>query len=96
MQKKPFLIYKSSAGSGKTYTLAKNYIRLSLKSPYHFKKILAVTFTNKAAKEMKERILDMISDIINQKEKELILEYAKTFKTSLGRGNFNYYFRNSE
>ena len=31
---------------------------------------------------MKERILDMISDIINQKEKELILEYAKTFKTS--------------
>ena len=82
MKKKPFLIYKSSAGSGKTYTLAKNYIRLSLKSPYHFKKILAVTFTNKAAKEMKERILDMISDIINQKEKELILEYAKTFKTS--------------
>ena len=82
MKKKPFLIYKSSAGSGKTYTLAKNYIRLSLKSPYHFKKILAVTFTNKAAKEMKERILDMVSDIINQKEKELILEYATTFKVS--------------
>ena len=57
MNKKTFLIYKSSAGSGKTYTLAKNYIKLALKSPFNFKKILAVTFTNKAANEMKERIL---------------------------------------
>ena len=56
MSKKPFIIYKSSAGSGKTFTLAKNYIRLALKTPFNFKKILAVTFTNKASNEMKERI----------------------------------------
>ncbi len=50
MIKKPFIIYQSSAGSGKTYTLAKNYIRLSLKSKNYFKKILAVTFTNKGSR----------------------------------------------
>ncbi|MDI9857578.1 UvrD-helicase domain-containing protein [Flectobacillus roseus] len=54
-----FKIYSSSAGSGKTYTLAKEYIKLALrsKSPWYFNHILAVTFTNKAAGEMKERIL---------------------------------------
>ena len=53
-----FKIYSSSAGSGKTYTLAKEYIKLALrsKSPWYFNHILAVTFTNKAAGEMKERI----------------------------------------
>ncbi|MFL2990730.1 MAG: UvrD-helicase domain-containing protein [Cytophagales bacterium] len=60
---KPIKIYKSSAGSGKTYTLSKNYIRLALKNRNNFKKILAVTFTNKAAEEMKSRILEMIDSI---------------------------------
>ena len=60
MSIKPFLVYKSSAGSGKTYALSKNYIRLALKSTFYFKRILAVTFTNKAAAEMKSRILEMI------------------------------------
>ena len=58
-------IYKSSAGSGKTYTLVKEYIRLSLKSPSKFKHILALTFTNKAANEMKERILHTLGEIKN-------------------------------
>ena len=53
----PFHIYKSSAGSGKTYTLARNYVKLSLRAPDYFKHILAVTFTNRAAEEMKGRIL---------------------------------------
>ena len=43
MINKSFKIFKSSAGSGKTYTLSKNYIRIALKSKFHFKKILAVT-----------------------------------------------------
>ena len=64
MSIKPFLVYKSSAGSGKTYALSKNYIRLALKSTFYFKRILAVTFTNKAAEEMKSRILEMIDDIL--------------------------------
>lgn len=57
MKNRPFIIYKSSAGSGKTYTLTTEYLKLALISPESFKTILAVTFTNKATQEMKERIL---------------------------------------
>lgn len=52
-------IYKASAGSGKTYTLSKTYLDLLLKAESNtaYRNILAVTFTNKATEEMKERIL---------------------------------------
>lgn len=52
-------IMKASAGSGKTYNLAKTYISLLLKNQdrYAYRHILAVTFTNKATEEMKSRIL---------------------------------------
>ena len=50
-------IYKASAGSGKTFRLAVEYLKLILKDKDAFKSILAVTFTNKATAEMKERIL---------------------------------------
>ena len=52
-------IIKASAGSGKTYTLAKKYIKLLLETEdrYAYRHILAVTFTNKATEEMKSRIL---------------------------------------
>lgn len=50
-------VYRSSAGSGKTFTLALEYLSLALDSPNAFKYILGVTFTNKAANEMKSRIL---------------------------------------
>ncbi|NVO21032.1 MAG: UvrD-helicase domain-containing protein [Bacteroidetes bacterium] len=52
-----FVVYKSSAGSGKTYTLVREYIALALISPGYFRNILAVTFTNKAANEMKQRVV---------------------------------------
>ncbi|MBC8154640.1 MAG: UvrD-helicase domain-containing protein, partial [Bacteroidetes bacterium] len=55
-----FKIYSSSAGSGKTYTLTKEYLKLALKpgqDDAYFRHILAITFTNAAANEMKERIL---------------------------------------
>ncbi len=55
---KTFSIYRSSAGSGKTRTLAKEYIKLALQwQPDYFKYILAVTFANKAAQEMKDRVI---------------------------------------
>lgn len=56
----PFLIYNASAGSGKTFTLVKAYLSklISSKKPDFFKHILAITFTNKAVGEMKERILE--------------------------------------
>ncbi|MFW5761414.1 MAG: UvrD-helicase domain-containing protein, partial [Cyclobacteriaceae bacterium] len=57
MPEKTFKIYRSSAGSGKTYTLAVEYLILVLKNPAIAKNVLAVTFTNKATQEMKERII---------------------------------------
>ena len=53
-------VYKASAGSGKTYTLAHTYIDL-LKDELSYRHILAVTFTNKATAEMKERILEYLA-----------------------------------
>lgn len=50
-------VYKASAGSGKTFRLAVEYLKLILKDKNCFKSILAVTFTNKATSEMKDRIL---------------------------------------
>jgi ATP-dependent exoDNAse (exonuclease V) beta subunit len=62
MTDKKFKIYSSSAGSGKTYTLTKEYLKLALQSdnPHYFKNILAITFTNDAANEMKERIVNAL------------------------------------
>lgn len=51
-------IYRASAGSGKTYTLSGEFIKLLFKDPLNYKSILAVTFTNKATSEMKNRILE--------------------------------------
>lgn len=65
MSDKPFIIYKSSAGSGKTYILAMEYLKLALAHPFAFKNILAVTFTNKATQEMKERILEVLRRLIH-------------------------------
>lgn len=54
-----FKIFSSSAGSGKTYQLTKEYLKLALQSdsPSYYRSVLAITFTNDAANEMKERIL---------------------------------------
>ena len=56
-------IYRASAGSGKTFTLAVEYIKLLIKTPSAYKHTLAVTFTNKATGEMKERILSQLYGI---------------------------------
>ncbi len=55
-----FQVYNASAGSGKTFTLVKEYLKILLISDnaYKFQQILAVTFTNKAAGEMKERVIE--------------------------------------
>ncbi len=50
-------VFSASAGSGKTYTLARQVINLLLANPRSYANILAVTFTNKATSEMKERIV---------------------------------------
>ena len=65
---KNFKVYKSSAGSGKTYTLALNFICLSLLGAKandvdYYKRILAITFTNKASSEMKERVFILFENV---------------------------------
>ncbi|MGQ0829282.1 MAG: UvrD-helicase domain-containing protein [Bacteroidota bacterium] len=67
MPEKNFTIYRSSAGSGKTFTLVKEYLALALNDGANpvqaYKHILAVTFTNKAAAEMKERIIKALKEL---------------------------------
>ena len=62
---KPLTVYKASAGSGKTFTLAVEYIKLLVENPQQYRNILAVTFTNKATEEMKMRILSQLYGIWN-------------------------------
>ncbi|MFM8849264.1 MAG: UvrD-helicase domain-containing protein [Cytophagales bacterium] len=74
MTDKPFHIYRSSAGSGKTRVLAREYIQLALRYPDYFKYILAMTFTNKSTQEMKDRILHYLHDFANDKSQDLAIE----------------------
>lgn len=64
MQSPSFSIYDASAGSGKTYTLVKEYLKIILSSPKNdaYRNILAITFTNKAVHEMKSRIVGSLSE----------------------------------
>ncbi|MEL6812295.1 MAG: UvrD-helicase domain-containing protein [Bacteroidota bacterium] len=59
---KPFTIYDASAGSGKTFALVKAYLKKILVQPQnnYYRHLLAITFTNKAVAEMKERIVRML------------------------------------
>ena len=73
-----FLVYKASAGSGKTFTLAVEYIKLLIFNPRAYRQILAVTFTNKATAEMKERILSQLYGIqIGDKDRKPISTVSK-------------------
>jgi len=56
-------IYRSSAGAGKTHTLVSEYLKLALDHPEGFAQILAVTFTNQATQEMKQRILAYLHNL---------------------------------
>ena len=59
----PLTVFKASAGSGKTFTLAVEYIKLLVEDPTNYRYTLAVTFTNKATQEMKQRILSKLYGI---------------------------------
>ncbi|MDX1351258.1 MAG: UvrD-helicase domain-containing protein, partial [Putridiphycobacter sp.] len=85
LQPKPLKIYNASAGSGKTYTLVKEYLHIVLKAkdPMKFRSVLAMTFTNKAANEMKERIVETLMDLAREphfkteKQAQVLAEKAK-------------------
>ncbi len=68
MQRPSFSIYDASAGSGKTYTLVKEYLKIILVSNKNdaYRNILAITFTNKAVHEMKSRIVGSLSEFAKE------------------------------
>ena len=72
-QSSNFQVYNASAGSGKTFTLVKEYLKVLLSSDdiFSFQKILAITFTNKAAGEMKERVLKNLREFSEGEENDL-------------------------
>ena len=69
-------IYSASAGSGKTHLLTESYLKLLLLNDTDFRRILAVTFTNKATDEMKSRIVEELHRIIVAPETSLFLKDA--------------------
>ena len=80
MQRPSFSIYDASAGSGKTYALVKEYLKIILTATKNdaYKNILAITFTNKAVHEMKSRIVGSLSEFAkddpNSKAANLMLD----------------------
>jgi ATP-dependent exoDNAse (exonuclease V) beta subunit len=83
-----FNIYNASAGSGKTFTLVKEYLKIILSSKEFLphRHVLAITFTNKAVDEMKTRIIDALtdfasSDILDQKN-NLFCQVVDELKSS--------------
>ena len=74
---KRFIICRASAGSGKTYALVRQYIETAISSPsqleHRFEHILAITFTNKAANGMKERLMSQIHSIVEGEAKSDML-----------------------
>lgn len=83
-----FTVYDAAAGSGKTYTIVKNYLLKILSSPNknRYKQILAVTFTNKAVSEMKQRILNSLDGFskkaIPKTHQNMFVEIAKELAIS--------------
>ena len=62
-RQKPLKLIRASAGSGKTFTLTAHYLILLFSGMGKYREILAVTFTNKATAEMKERILSSLKEL---------------------------------
>ena len=89
MQRPSFSIYDASAGSGKTYALVKEYLKIILSSKQNdaYRNILAITFTNKAVHEMKSRIVGSLSeftkDAPGEKAMDLMQDLAKDLKLSI-------------
>lgn len=78
----PFVIYNASAGSGKTHTLVRSFLfrLLNSKQPEQVRRLLAITFTNKAAQEMKSRMLFHLASFASKstpdREDSMFLEVA--------------------
>ena len=76
IHKPAFSIYDASAGSGKTYTLVKEYLKIILLATKNdaYRNILAITFTNKAVHEMKSRVVESLSEFASETPSEKALQ----------------------
>ncbi len=86
MPKNAISIYDASAGSGKTYTLVKEYLKIILLSKKHdaYRSILAITFTNKAVHEMKSRVVESLSEFAKEQPSEKALRLMQDIQTDTG------------
>jgi ATP-dependent exoDNAse (exonuclease V) beta subunit len=86
MQKPAFSIYDASAGSGKTYTLVKEYLKIILlsKKPDAYRNILAITFTNKAVHEMKSRVVESLSEFAKENPSDKALKLMQDIQAETG------------
>ncbi|CAM3916752.1 MULTISPECIES: UvrD-helicase domain-containing protein [Flavobacterium] len=86
MEKAAFTLYDASAGSGKTYTLTKEYLKILFlaSSDDAYKRILAITFTNKAVEEMKSRIVDSLYEFSKNDSSDKALEVLKAISRETG------------
>lgn len=86
MQKPAFSIYDASAGSGKTYTLVKEYLKIILlsKKPDAYRNILAITFTNKAVHEMKSRVVESLSEFAKENPSDKALRLMQDIQAETG------------
>jgi len=86
MQSPSFSIYDASAGSGKTYTLVKEYLKIILSSPKNdaYRNILAITFTNKAVHEMKSRIVGSLSEFAKEAPSAKALDLMEDLSRDTG------------
>ncbi len=78
----PLTIYSSSAGSGKTHTLAREYLSLLISKPEQAQQILAVTFTNKATGEMKNRVVRFLFELREGRNNDLAIELANKLNST--------------
>ncbi|MGB0295047.1 MAG: UvrD-helicase domain-containing protein [Flavobacteriaceae bacterium] len=93
-----FKIYDASAGSGKTYTLVKEFLITALSSPApdNYQSALAITFTNKAVQEMKTRLLEVLSQF---SEKRMVTSPTELFADvaqEIGIDHHQLHFRSSQ
>lgn len=65
-------VYRASAGAGKTHKLTGEYLTLLFNGPGAFRRILAVTFTNKATDEMKSRIVSELYNLASGKKSDYV------------------------
>ena len=91
MQKPAFSIYDASAGSGKTYTLVKEYLKIILLSKKQdaYRNILAITFTNKAVHEMKSRVVDNLSEFAKENPSDKALDLIQVISSETGLSLFD-------